>query len=61
MNEREAAGAEVGSVIVEESALDGIDLLVMGAYGHWRWKEQVLGGVTEDALENRSVPVLLAH
>lgn len=60
-NERETAGAEVGSVIVEESGLDGFDLLVMGAYGHWRWKEQVLGGVTEDALENQSIPVLLAH
>lgn len=61
MNERATDGAEVGAVIVEEAGLDGFDLLVMGAYGHWRWKEQVLGGVTEDALENRRIPVLFAH
>ncbi len=37
------------------------DLLVMGAYGHSRFREFVIGGVTRDILEASPVPVLLAH
>ena len=35
--------------------------LVMGAYGHTRLRETVLGGVTRDLLSDASVPLLLAH
>ena len=38
-----------------------IDLLVMGAYGHARWREVVLGGVTRQLLEQMTVPVLMSH
>lgn len=61
VHERVSADSDVGAVIVEESGREGFDLVVMGAYGHWRWKEQVLGGVTEEALENKRIPVFLAH
>lgn len=37
------------------------DLLVMGAYGHSRFREFLLGGVTRDMLEHSAVPVLMAH
>jgi nucleotide-binding universal stress UspA family protein len=37
------------------------DLLVMGAYGHSRFREAILGGATRDMLENAGVPVFLAH
>jgi nucleotide-binding universal stress UspA family protein len=37
------------------------DLLVMGAYGHARWTERVLGGATQGVLERMRLPVLLAH
>lgn len=37
------------------------DLLVMGAYGHSRLREAILGGATRDMLEATEVPVLLAH
>jgi nucleotide-binding universal stress UspA family protein len=37
------------------------DLLVMGAYGHSRFREAILGGATRDMLEKAEVPVLLAH
>jgi nucleotide-binding universal stress UspA family protein len=37
------------------------DLLVMGAYGHSRFREAILGGATRDMLERAEVPVLLAH
>ena len=36
-------------------------LLVMGGYGHSRFREAVLGGATRDMLENAKVPVLMAH
>ncbi|MGZ9005939.1 MAG: universal stress protein, partial [Burkholderiales bacterium] len=36
-------------------------LLVMGAYGHWRWREWVFGGATHYVLRNTAVPVLMMH
>jgi nucleotide-binding universal stress UspA family protein len=53
-------GRDVGEVLVE--AANGEDvLLVMGAYGHWRWREYVLGGATHYVLRHTKVPVLLSH
>ena len=37
------------------------DLIVMGAYGHTRLREIILGGVTRDLLKLAPVPLLLAH
>jgi nucleotide-binding universal stress UspA family protein len=37
------------------------DMLVMGAYGHSRFREAILGGATRDLLEEAQVPVFLAH
>lgn len=37
------------------------DLVVMGAYGHSRFREAILGGATRNMLENATVPVLMAH
>jgi nucleotide-binding universal stress UspA family protein len=37
------------------------DLLVMGAYGHSRVREFVLGGATKSVLARPSVPTLLSH
>jgi nucleotide-binding universal stress UspA family protein len=34
---------------------------VFGAYGHARWREIVLGGVTRHLLEHMTVPVLMSH
>ena len=35
------------------------DVLVMGAYGHGRLREAVLGGVTEDLIKGCAIPVFL--
>lgn len=35
--------------------------LVMGAYGHSRFRERILGGVTRDMLSDPQVPLLLSH
>ena len=36
-------------------------MLVMGAYGHSRFREAVMGGATRSMLEQMTVPVLMAH
>jgi nucleotide-binding universal stress UspA family protein len=40
---------------------EGIDLLVVGGYGHSRARELVLGGVSRDLLRYMTVPVLMSH
>ena len=37
------------------------DMLVMGAYGHSRFREAILGGATRNMLEHAEIPVFLAH
>ncbi|MGJ8528200.1 universal stress protein [Maritalea sp.] len=37
------------------------DMFVIGGYGHSRFREWVLGGVTRDVLTKADVPVLMAH
>jgi nucleotide-binding universal stress UspA family protein len=33
----------------------------MGAYGHSRLRERVLGGATRTVLESMTVPVMMSH
>lgn len=37
------------------------DMIVMGAYGHSRFREAILGGATRNMLEKAAVPVFMAH
>lgn len=37
------------------------DMVVMGAYGHSRFREAILGGATRNMLELADVPVFMAH
>lgn len=37
------------------------DMVVMGAYGHSRFREAILGGATRNMLEEAKVPVFMAH
>ncbi|MEZ5960579.1 MAG: universal stress protein [Hyphomonadaceae bacterium] len=47
---------------IADAALDfDADLVVMGAYGHSRAREFVLGGVTRDALAESKTALWLAH
>jgi nucleotide-binding universal stress UspA family protein len=51
----------VGELLLSRVADEAIDLLVIGAYGHARWRELVLGGVTRHMLYHMTVPVLMSH
>lgn len=48
--------------VLRQHAVDiDADLMVMGAYGHSRLRERILGGVTRSILERPTLPVLLAR
>jgi len=51
----------VSDVLMRHVADRNADLLVMGAYGHSRFREAILGGATRNMLEQTTVPVLMAH
>jgi nucleotide-binding universal stress UspA family protein len=36
-------------------------LIVMGGYGHSRFQERILGGVTRGMLQSMTVPTLMSH
>ena len=52
---------KAGDIILSRISDQGADLLVLGAYGHSRMRELVLGGVTRDILQHMTVPVLMSH
>jgi len=56
-----SAGLPVGEVLLSRLADFGADLLVMGAYGHSRAREVLLGGATRSVLRSMTVPVLMSH
>lgn len=57
----ESRDITVGDALLSRLADESIDLLVMGAYGHSRLRELVLGGVTRQVFEQMTVPVLMSH
>ena len=57
----DAAGQPIGRILRTQAASGDADLLVMGAYGHSRFREFILGGATRDILANPPVPVLFSH
>jgi nucleotide-binding universal stress UspA family protein len=57
----DAKGRSAGAAITEHMKSTGSTFLVMGAYGHSRLREFVLGGTTRDMLEHPPVPVFLSH
>jgi nucleotide-binding universal stress UspA family protein len=57
----ESRDIDVPNTILSHIADQSSDLLVMGAYGHSRLRELVLGGVTRTILREMTVPVLMAH
>lgn len=55
------AGGDVAARIRLFVAEEDIEMIVMGAYVHSRFREAVLGGVTRSLLDASPVPLLLAH
>lgn len=57
----ESRDGNAGPAIARFAKDHGVDLLVMGGYGHSRLREFVLGGVTEYLSKETPVPLLLVH
>lgn len=51
----------VGDILLSRASDLGADLIVMGAYGHSRVRELVLGGATRHILQHMTVPILMSH
>jgi nucleotide-binding universal stress UspA family protein len=51
----------IGDALLSSAPDLNADLLVIGAYGHARWQELVLGGATRTMLNTSTLPVLMSH
>lgn len=61
VEEADAEGRGVGSVLEDYVGRLAPDLLVMGGYGHSRLREFILGGATQYLLHAPPVPILFSH
>ncbi|WP_448955070.1 universal stress protein [Labrys neptuniae] len=52
---------DVSITLQREAHRISADLIVVGAYGHSRLREWILGGTTVELLENSDIPLLMAH
>jgi nucleotide-binding universal stress UspA family protein len=57
----DAGGKPIGTVLETYVRAHGVDMLVMGAYGHSSWREFLLGGATKSMLSRPQVPTLFSH
>jgi nucleotide-binding universal stress UspA family protein len=61
LDEVDARGNPIGKVLESHALSHKADLLVMGAYGHSRLREFVLGGATQSLLSKPPLPILFSH
>lgn len=52
---------DIGNALLSMATDLNSDLIVMGAYGHSRLRELLLGGVTRTVMQSMTVPVLMSH
>jgi len=52
---------DIQPTILSIAADTGLDLIVMGGYGHSRLQERIFGGVTRGMLQSMTVPTLMSH
>lgn len=56
-----AKGRPIAAMLQQSAVERGCALLVMGAFGHSRMRDFILGGATEGILDDPALPVLLSH
>lgn len=52
---------DIGNALLSLSHDLNNDMLVMGGYGHSRFREMIMGGVTRTILESMTIPILMSH
>ena len=56
-----SSGSAIGDALLAECEYLHVDLVVAGAYGHSRFAESMLGGVSHRLLHQMMIPVLMSH
>jgi nucleotide-binding universal stress UspA family protein len=52
---------QIANTLISEAEKCGADTIVLGAYSHSRFKEMILGGVTQDMLAKCALPLWIMH
>lgn len=60
-SERSGDGGSDAEILLDLASEGATDLIVMGAYGHGRLRETILGGVTRDILNHCPICSFLSH
>lgn len=61
VDEFDVSGRKIGDALLERADSHKANLLVMGAFGHSRLREFVLGGATRHILDKTEVPLFMSH
>jgi nucleotide-binding universal stress UspA family protein len=61
VSQQTAEDVDVGNQLLSRAADLDVDLVVMGAYGHSRMQELIMGGATRTVLKSMTVPILMSH
>lgn len=61
IEQKSSEGYGVGNIILNTATDYASDLIVMGAYGHSRMRQWIMGGASRTLLGSMTVPVLLSH
>ena len=61
LTQSDAGAMDVGGDLLGRVKDSGADLMVMGAYGHSRLREYLIGGTTRHIIRNMSIPVMMSH
>lgn len=56
-----SSGSSIAEALLTRAADIAADLVVMGGYGHSRFRESLFGGVTREMIERTELPLLLSH
>ena len=56
-----ADASNIYNSILSLAAANSTDLIVMGGYGHSKFRKFILGGVTRGIFESLTVPALISH
>ncbi|MGI9395526.1 MAG: universal stress protein [Boseongicola sp.] len=52
---------DIADILIRHANESGAGMIVMGAYGHTRLREAIIGGATRHMLERANMPVLMAR
>ena len=57
----EGVNINIGDTLLSHASDMSADLVIMGAYGHSRLRELIMGGATRSLLHQMTIPVLMSH